>query len=341
MCGLVGFFGSELLAENGRAVLQAMGNAIINRGPDDCGYWFDSEMRIGLGHRRLAIVDLSLAGHQPMNSSDDRFVIAFNGEIYNHLLLRGEMERSGLIASWRGHSDTETLLAGFVAWGVQDTIARSIGMFAFAVWDRREQRLTLGRDRLGEKPLYYGWQGSGNSAAFLFGSDLAALKKHPVFTTEIDRNSLALLMRHNYIPAPYSIYRGIRKLAPGTLLTVSKNRREPQIVQYWSVSQVAAKPASPFVGTTDQAVGELENLLMSAVGQQMAADVPLGAFLSGGIDSSSVVALMQAQSALPVKTFTIGFHEVGMTKRSMPRRWLIIWELNILNYMSLHNRHWR
>lgn len=321
MCGLVGFLGGELFAENACTVLRAMADTIINRGPDDSGYWFDNACNIGLGHRRLAIVDLSQAGHQPMHSPEDRFVIAFNGEIYNHLLLRGEMERAGLVASWRGHSDTETLLAGFVAWGIQGTVERCIGMFAFAVWDRREQKLTLGRDRLGEKPLYYGWQGSGKSAVFVFGSDLAALKAHPAFATDIDRDSLALLMRHNYIPAPYSIYRDIRKLLPGSLLSVSQKQREPQVVQYWSVAQATnAISARPFVGTADQAVGELETLLMSAVGQQMVADVPLGAFLSGGIDSTTVVALMQAQSAQPIKTFTIGFHETGYDEAQHARK---------------------
>jgi len=219
-------------------------------------------------------------------------------------------QSSGL--RWRGHSDTETLLAGFTAWGIRATLERCIGMFAIAVWDRGERVLTLGRDRLGEKPLYYGWQGQGDAACFLFGSELSALKAHPAFAAGIDRDALCLLMRHNYIPAPHSIYQGIHKLPPGQLLTVSLARREPVLDQYWSLPAVAeAGVARPFVGTDVQAVDELEALLKHAVCQQMVADVPLGAFLSGGIDSSTVVALMQAQSSRPVKTFTIGFDEEG------------------------------
>jgi len=312
MCGFVGFLGG--LAEHGRlgdeSMLQRIADTIAHRGPDNAGYWSDIDCRIGMGHRRLSIVDLSPAGHQPMVSANGRYVIAFNGEIYNHLLLRAEFGRSGIAPVWRGHSDTETLLAGFEAWGIRGTVERCVGMFAFAVWDRESRSLTLGRDRLGEKPLYYGWQGQGEQAAFLFGSELTALKAHPMFAAEIDRNALCLLMRHNYIPAPYSIYQSIRKLLPGTLLTITRADREPKIVPYWSAAEVAAAGcASPFAGTAEQAVDELEVLLKSAVRQQMVADVSLGAFLSGGIDSSTVVALMQSLSDRPVKTFTIGFHE--------------------------------
>ena len=312
MCGFVGFLGG--LAEHGRlgdeSMLQRIADTIAHRGPDNAGYWSDIDCRIGMGHRRLSIVDLSPAGHQPMVSANGRYVIAFNGEIYNHLLLRAEFGRSGIAPVWRGHSDTETLLAGFEAWGIRGTVERCVGMFAFAVWDRESRSLTLGRDRLGEKPLYYGWQGQGEQAAFLFGSELTALKAHPMFAAEIDRNALCLLMRHNYIPAPYSIYQSIRKLLPGTLLTITRADREPKTVPYWSAAEVAvAGCASPFAGTAEQAVDELEVLLKSAVRQQMVADVSLGAFLSGGIDSSTVVALMQSLSDRPVKTFTIGFHE--------------------------------
>ena len=312
MCGLVGFFGGNAVADGDAALLQRMADTIANRGPDDSGYWLDADQRIGFGHRRLSIVDLSPAGHQPMVSASGRYVLAFNGEIYNHMALRVDLDKSALAPAWRGHSDTETLLAGFAAWGVQATVARCIGMFAFAVWDREARTLTLGRDRLGEKPLYYGWQGQGEQATFLFGSELKALKAHPAFAAAIDRNALSLLLRHNYIPAPYSIYQGIAKLEAGCLLTVSLARREPEVVQYWSAAAVAtAGCAKPFAGTDNQAVDALEVLLKSAVQQQMMADVPLGAFLSGGIDSSTVVALMQAQSARPVKTFTIGFNEAG------------------------------
>jgi asparagine synthase (glutamine-hydrolysing) len=247
-----------------------------------------------------------------MQSANGVLVLAFNGEIYNHLAMRTELEKSGLAPAWRGHSDTETLLAGFSAWGVQATVERCIGMFAFALWDSNARTLTLGRDRLGEKPLYYGWQGQGAVTVFLFGSELKALKAHPAFCAAIDRNALCLLMRHNYIPAPYSIYQGIHKLEAGCLLTVSLAQPEPQVTRYWSAAQVAVTGAArPFAGTAVQAVDALEGLLKDAVAQQMVADVPLGAFLSGGVDSSAVVALMQAQSAQRVKTFTIGFNEAG------------------------------
>ena len=314
MCGFVGFLGTTPFQDRGeqQALLKRMSDAIIHRGPDDAGGWSDGEHGIALGHRRLSIVDLSPAGHQPMASSGGRYVIVFNGEIYNHALMRKELEAGAKAPPWRGHSDTETLLAGFDAWGVQGTIERAIGMFAFAVWDRQTKTLTLGRDRLGEKPLYYGWQGRGNNAVFLFGSELKALRAHPAFEHVIDRGSICLQMRLSYIPAPQSIYRGIAKLAPGCLLSVSASRPEPRLSTYWSAEQhMRSGVASPFTGSAQQAVDQLDNLLKEAVGAQMMADVPLGAFLSGGIDSSTVVALMQAQSARPVKTFSIGFHEAG------------------------------
>ncbi|PWF48899.1 asparagine synthase (glutamine-hydrolyzing) [Massilia glaciei] len=314
MCGFVGFFGggATLGDADGHALLVRMSDTIVARGPDDAGHWFDGARRIGLGHRRLSIVDLSAAGHQPMESASSRFMFAFNGEVYNHLLLREELGAAGLAPRWRGHSDTETLLAGFDAWGIEETVRRAIGMFAFAVWDRETGLLTLGRDRLGEKPLYYGWQGSGSSAVFLFGSELKALRAHPAFENKIDRGALSLQLRNNYIPAPYSIYEGIAKLTPGCLLSVSLAAPQARVWPYWSAAQVAESGvANPFTGTAEQAVDELEILLKDAVRQQMMADVPLGAFLSGGVDSSAVVALMQTQSSRPVKTFTIGFHEDG------------------------------
>lgn len=295
------------------ALLRRMADTLIHRGPDDGGVWCDSEQRIGLGHRRLSIVDLSPAGHQPMVSVSGRYVIAFNGEVYNHLDLRIKLQgANGKEQNWRGHSDTETLLAGIEAWGMEATLKKSIGMFAISLWDRQTRTLTLARDRMGEKPLYYGWQGSGNERVFLFGSELKALKAHPVFAAEIDRGALCLLLRHNYIPAPYSIYEGVAKLEPGCLLSISLAQPEPRIWKYWDAVAVArAGVAKPFAGTADEAVDALEVLTKDAVRQQMMADVPLGAFLSGGIDSSTVVALMQAQSSRPVKTFTIGFNEEG------------------------------
>lgn len=314
MCGLVGYLGSVACSSGVEpgVLLQQMADSIISRGPDDSGIWIDKDAAIGLAHRRLSIIDLSPAGHQPMASASGRYVIAFNGEIYNHLEIRTVLDKAGLAPTWRGHSDTETLLAGFSAWGIKATLELCIGMFAFAMWDRETRALTLGRDRLGEKPLYYGWQGIGERTCFLFGSELKALKLHPSFTAEIDRGALSLLMRHNYVPGPYSVYKGMHKLQPGCLLTVSLEKRDPTIKTYWSLAQTAiGGNRDPFLGSAGEAVDQLEALLKSSVQQQMMADVPLGAFLSGGVDSSTVVALMQAQSARPVKTFTIGFNEEG------------------------------
>lgn len=314
MCGIAGFMTPEshFSSVEAQRFLTNMSDAIIHRGPDDGGSWSDSEAGIWLGHRRLAIVDLSPAGHQPMQSASGRYMIAFNGEIYNHLTIRQELETIGQSPNWRGHSDTETLLAGFEAWGIEYMVERAVGMFAFAVWDRQNRTLTLGRDRLGEKPLYYGWQGQGNGAVFLFGSELKALRAHQAFESKIDRNALCLQLRHNYIPAPYSIYKGISKLLPGKLLTVSLQQREPKVWTYWSGAKVAQSGAANiFIGSENQTIDELERLLMDAVHKQVMADVPLGAFLSGGVDSSAIVALMQAQSSQPVKTFTIGFNEEG------------------------------
>lgn len=316
MCGFTGFLGGSVYGNAAMAtpLLQRMADTLVTRGPDDSGVWHEAlgGVAIGLAHRRLSILDLSPAGHQPMACHAGRYVIAFNGEIYNHLDLRLELEKAGHAPHWRGHSDTETLLAGFVAWGIRATLERCIGMFAFGLWDKKEQRLTLGRDRLGEKPLYYGWQGQGDKACFLFGSELKALKNHPAFMAEVDRNALSLLMRHNYINAPHSIYQGVYKLLPGHMLTVSIQRCEPVLEQYWSLPEAAqAGVAYPLEGSAEQITDALETLLKSAVRQQMLADVPLGTFLSGGIDSSTVVALMQAQSNRPVKTFTIGFYEEG------------------------------
>ncbi len=309
MCGFAGFLDCEstTAAPDWERVLRGMGDRLYHRGPDEGGHWLDRDAGIGLAHRRLAILDLSPAGHQPMTSASGRYVIAFNGEIYNHLMLRAGLgERA-----WRGHSDTETLLAAFEAWGIERTLKASVGMFAFALWDRTERRLTLARDRLGEKPLYYGWQGR----VFLFGSELKALRAHPAFIGDVDRDAVTQLLRHNAIGAPHSIYRGIRKLPSGTWLQIRDRARsedEPRPTTYWSLAEVARRGlAEPFGGSPEEAVDLLETRLSEAIALQKVADVPLGAFLSGGIDSSTVVALMQSQADRPVRTFSIGFREQG------------------------------
>ena len=284
-----------------------MTRALTHRGPDDEGIWVDREAGIALGHRRLSIIDLSPAGHQPMLSGSGRYVLTYNGEIYNYEDLRRELAEAGHRPEWRGHSDTEVMLAGFDFWGIKATLKRAIGMFGIAVWDRQERALTLARDRLGEKPLYYGRQRPGGP--FLFGSELKALLQHPEFDAEVDREALSLLLRYLAVPEPLSIYRGIAKLLPGTMLTVREGS-EPVTDTYWSGAEVAqAGIANPIQLSTEAAADELEAVLDRAVGRQMVSDVPLGAFLSGGVDSSTVVAIMQKLSPRPVKTFTVGFVE--------------------------------
>jgi asparagine synthase (glutamine-hydrolysing) len=309
MCGIAGIFETEprSSAEQLRTTVRAMAERLRHRGPDGTGDWVDAASGIAVGFRRLAILDLSSAGDQPMISSSSRYVLIFNGEIYNHQELRHELNRSGPGAQWRGHSDTEVMLAAFERWGVEAATQRFNGMFAFALWDQKEKSLYLSRDRMGEKPLYYGWMGS----TLIFGSELKALRAHSDFSPILDRDALALYLRHNCIPVPYSIYKGILKLPPGTTLKISRGTRsEP--VPYWSLMEVVEKGiANPFAATQSETVNALEVLLRDSVRLRMLADVPLGAFLSGGIDSSTVVALMQSQSNRPVKTFSIGSEESG------------------------------
>jgi asparagine synthase (glutamine-hydrolysing) len=282
---------------------------LIHRGPDDKGVWVDGDAGIALGHRRLAILDLSPAGHQPMISASGRYVIAFNGEIYNHLELRKELDLFGSVPVWRGHSDTETMLAAFERWGIAPALGKMVGMFAFALWDRQRRTLTLARDRLGEKPLYYGWQGD----VFLFGSELKALRSHPAFLAEVDRSALTLYMHCGYIPAPASIYRNVFKLPPGTYVQIAVTEVSgtlPEPRSYWSLRQAVERGATdPYRGSDTDAVAELGAHLTRAISLQRIADVPLGAFLSGGVDSSTIVALMQASTSHPVKTYTVGYHE--------------------------------
>jgi asparagine synthase (glutamine-hydrolysing) len=310
MCGITGFLTTRIDKDLAGAIGR-MSDTLSHRGPDDKGVWLDENAGIALGHRRLSIVDLSPAGHQPMHSDSGRYVIVFNGEIYNHQEIRREIDGRSP-SPWRGHSDTEVMLRAVETWGLEDAVKRFIGMFAFALWDREERVLHLVRDRLGEKPLYYGRMGG----TFLFASELKALRRHPAWRGTIDRNALTLFLRHNYIPAPYSIYEGISKLLPGTILSMDSRYLSgdagSQAVPrpYWRVKDIVqAGLAYPVASTEQEAIDELERILRDAVAKQMVADVPLGAFLSGGVDSSIIVALMQAQSSRPVKTFTIGFHE--------------------------------
>ncbi|MCL4648647.1 asparagine synthase (glutamine-hydrolyzing) [Burkholderia multivorans] len=309
MCGIDGFLNSVAFDEEAaRGTLARMTASLAHRGPDAQGLWVDPAAGIALGHRRLAIVDLSVHGRQPMASACGRYVMVFNGEIYNHRELRAQLERVGRAPAWRGHSDTEVLLAAFAAWGVDATLRRATGMFALALWNRESRVLTLARDRIGEKPLYYGRIGD----ALVFASELKALRAYPGFDGEIDRDALCLYLRHSAVPAPHTIYRGIRKLPPGTWIQFEHAQDTPRIRTYWALEHaIDAGHHEPFAGTAAEAVDRLDTVLRQAVARQMEADVPLGAFLSGGVDSSAIVALMQAQSAAPVDTFTIGFHEAG------------------------------
>jgi asparagine synthase (glutamine-hydrolysing) len=313
MCGFCGFI-DPAFSSSEENIIQKMTNKIRHRGPDDDGIWLDKKYGVALGHRRLSIIDLSAEGHQPMHSASDRYVLVYNGEIYNFETIRKELESAGFAPTWRGHSDTEVLLTAFEAWGIESTLKRCVGMFAFVLWDRKEKTLTLARDRMGEKPLYYGWQ----NGVFLFGSELKALREHPKFVGEIDRNVLTQLLRFNYIPAPYSIYKDIYKLRQGTILTIpvesSQFQQQEYVLpeKYWSLREVAREGvADPFLGSEIDVITTLDEKLKQAVAGQMLSDVPLGAFLSGGYDSSLVVALMQSQSAKPVRTFSIGFKEKG------------------------------
>lgn len=325
MCGLAGFLDVRERRDptHWPALLDRMGEAIRHRGPDGAGTWVDDRQCLGLVHRRLAIVDLSPAGRQPMASASGRFVIAFNGEIYNHLAIRRMLEAEGAVAAqaWRGHSDTETLVEALEAWGPERALTATVGMFALALWDRATGMLTLARDRLGEKPLYYGLQ----DGVLLFGSELKSLRLHPAFGGRLDRGALTLYLRSSYVPAPHSIYEGICKLPAGSWMQVQAahlhSNSLPEARTYWSVSTVVAQSnADLFQGSDAEAVDALERQLREAVALQMVADVPLGAFLSGGVDSSAIVALMQAQSMRPVKTFTIGFREPGYDEADQARQ---------------------
>jgi asparagine synthase (glutamine-hydrolysing) len=310
MCGIVGFLLPDP-AQDGRgmeATAAAMAERLRHRGPDDGGSWADAEAGIALGFRRLSILDLSMAGHQPMVSASGASVLVFNGEIYNHRRLREALAAAGAAPNWRGHSDSEALLEALEHLGVERTLALADGMFAFAFWDRRARRLWLGRDRFGEKPLYYGW----NNGVFLFGSELKALAAHPGFAAEIDREAIAAFVALGYLPAPRSAFAGIRKLPAGHALAIEAGATPgawPAPIPYWRIADVARDGArAPFGGSDAEAIDRLEQLLTEAVTERIEADVPLGAFLSGGIDSSTVTALLQRATGR-LDTFTIGFED--------------------------------
>ena len=303
MCGFAGIveFGRRTPAADLRESVWRMAASLRHRGPDDEGCWVDAAGGVAFAHRRLAVVDLSPAGHQPMVSASGRYVLNYNGEIYNYGELRRELEAE---YPFRGHSDTEVLLAACERWGIAKVLPKLNGMFAFSVWDSHQRCLYLARDRFGEKPLYYAWRGG----TLL----LKALSCYPGVCAEIDTSALALFFRFAYIPAPRTIYKNVHKLLPASYLRISGSGKEAAAVEYWSLAEVAEKGRSaPFCGTSREAVGELERLLREAVGQRMLADVPLGAFLSGGIDSSTIVALMQAQSSRPIRTFSIGVSDTA------------------------------
>jgi asparagine synthase (glutamine-hydrolysing) len=308
MCGIAGYLSANhFLGSNPSNVVRNMISTLAHRGPDDEGVWIDPLDAIALGHRRLSIIDISAAGKQPMVSESGRYVLVFNGEIYNHIRLRGELPPR----CWKGHSDTETLLAAIEYWGLRLALTKCVGMFALALWDSELMLLSLSRDRLGEKPLYYGWQG----ADFLFGSELKAFKAHPSFKKEIDRDALGLYVSHGYVPAPFSIFQGIQKLQPGSIVSVSSKNYQSQdfdTLYYWSLESITENiEARRFMGSPLQAVTELEGLVKNSIAQQCQSDVPLGAFLSGGVDSSTVVAVMQSLEKKPVHTFSIGFNEIN------------------------------
>ena len=319
MCGIAGILSADRVNEQ---ILARMIGSIAHRGPDDDGIWTDADVGIGLGHRRLAIVDLSPAGHQPMVSHNGRFVLTFNGEIYNHPELKAALEQDGAVpeGGWRGHSDTELFLEGIATWGLEEALDRSVGMFAFGLWDRKQRTLSLVRDRFGEKPLYYGWVGKD----FLFGSELKALRAHPGFDNAIDRRALSLFTTRAYVPTPFSIYERIHKLPPASILTLTPeaalNGEAGRLAHYWSYRDVVERGLAKPIADEEEALGQLELLLAQAIAGQSMADVPVGAFLSGGIDSSTVCAIYQKYSGVPIRTFSIGFQESGFDEAPFARK---------------------
>lgn len=306
MCGLAGFLTrTRHSSDEQESLLRRMITTIVHRGPDDSGTWSDPAAGVGLGFRRLSILDLSELGHQPMRSRSGRYTMVFNGEVYNFQRLRGELEGQGAV--FRGHSDSEVLLAAFERWGIDAAVPRFLGMFAIAVWDAERRSLSLIRDQLGIKPMYV----YAHAGVVAFGSELKALRAGPAFDASLELEALTAYLRYLYVPAPRTIYRHARKLPPGHILTISDPAAPlPEAIPYWSAEDAACRGlAQPFAGDEREATEELDRLLADAVRLQMQSDVPLGALLSGGIDSSTVVSLMQAASTRPVETFSIGFDQ--------------------------------
>jgi asparagine synthase (glutamine-hydrolysing) len=326
MCGIAGFLDHSQysLRYDFKGVATGMAETMLARGPDDGGVWIDQANKIGLAHRRLAVIDLTSAGHQPMVSCDRRYVLTYNGEIYNSQELRNELESRN--QSFRGTSDSEVLLEACATWGVEQTAKRCIGMFAFSLWDRQEHTLKLVRDRLGIKPLYWAQFGQ----LFLFGSELKALRAHPGFIAQIDHNAVATFMRFSYIISPQSIYKNVFKLEPACILTF-RIGQPPQIERYWDIREIARQGVMASRNLSDtEGIEGLEEILEDAVRCRMIADVPLGAFLSGGVDSSAVVALMQKHGTSPLKTFTIGYSERDFDESEYARK--------IAEHLGTHHR---
>jgi len=311
MCGIAGFLlNKDLPNDFNKKNILSMIRMLSHRGPDNEEIWNNQENKIFFGHRRLSILDLSNSGNQPMHSSTGRFTITFNGEIYNHLDIRNLIKNESKTISWIGTSDTETLLAAIEVWGIEITLQKCIGMFSLALWDNKNNKLTLARDRMGEKPLYYGWVENN----FVFASELKALVKYPNFKKKICKNALTQYLKLNYIPAPLSIYENIYKLEPATLLHIDNTnfyKKDFELKKYWVLEEVIQSGQKNILPSEQVALKKLEECLIKSVHSQMLSDVPLGAFLSGGIDSSLISALMQSNSNLPVKTFTVGFEESG------------------------------
>lgn len=359
MCGLVGFLGGNKPWCDGEgaaiALAKNLGRKIINRGPDDSGEWVDASSRIAFGFRRLSVLDLSPNGHQPMASNDDRWVIAFNGEIYNHAQLRIEADNFGH-TGWRGHSDTEVILAHVTKNGVVSTLKKLSGMFAIALWDKKERKLWLARDRMGEKPLYYG---HGKNGSFLFASELKAIRPHPEFVDKIDTGALTVFLRHGFIADPLSIYTNIKKLLPGHYIEIDESGPKQPIPYWHAVERFVHARNNELIINKDEATEQLSNLIDASVAQKMVADVPVGAFLSGGIDSSTIVSSMVRSNKGSVRTFSIGFdnprldespHAQAVANHLGPATqhficakpiaflWCLKWPAFTMNHLPIHHK---